>query len=782
MKKFLLLCFLAIASLQSFSSCPSGSSEIIVYIVPDSWYYEVSWTITDINGQIVASGDSSESDTLCFPIGACSVFTIHDSYGDGISAPGGFYLYVDGVLSFSGSNFGTSTQTSFNCPPGSFCTSPIQLTYGIHSAPYDNTWYVFTPDTTGTYFINTCGFNNCNTRIWMYQGCPAPPYQEGVQGTFAFNDSSSCGEQAALNAILMAGNTYYIRIGDTNDSCTSNVDFEFTYTGGIRGCTDLNACNYNPMATEDDSSCIYYPSPLCAGPDLKIDSMEFVNSLHLSSTTAGTCDVAEGCVLGYGTRNVLEFTSRIHNVGTLDFYIGNQSTQPGMFNLVNCHGHAHYEGYGDYRLFDSNGNLVPAGHKNGYCVIDVGCPTGVGQYSCGNMGISHGCYDQYGAGTQCQWIDITDVPTGDYRVAVIINSKHLPDAMGHYETNYVNNATQACIHIENNPPAAPTFNFLPNCTPYVDCAGLPGGNAEADCNGVCGGPTVFGDVYQSNTLDSQDTYTYLDLLQQQAPASTCNDLNHDSALTVYDAALVNWCRRSGPLHPGGSAHNHCNFPRNILNPNETIMLSISNVNFNAGYVDVQIVNPTSNVSAYQFTMSGITISSVVSLINPNNFPVDARFIAATNEVVAISLEDSSIVRFSPPHPLIRIYFSAITDTAICISKITDVVNSNAERVMTVITGNCYAAIPTGISQVVSRPDLVVIPNPATDRALIHLNDNSSHISSIHIMDMSGKMFEVPMNYSKDNWYEMNLENLPGGVYMITTSGSKGISTTKLVKY
>jgi hypothetical protein len=266
------------------------------------------------------------------------------------------------------------------------------------------------------------------------------------------------------------------------------------------------------------------------------------------------------------------------------------------------------------------------------------------------------------------------------------------------------------------------------------------------------------------------------------PATTCNDLNRDSALTVYDAALINWCRRSGPLHPAGSTHNHCNFPRNIVNPAESVILSISNVDFTGNYIDVQMVNPNSNIAAYQFSVSGVTISSVVSLVNPVQFPADVRYISGTNEVIAISLQDSSILRSNTPQALVRIYFSAVTDTLICISHVTDMVNSAAERVLTVIAGNCFAATVTSVPSVAPKAELVLIPNPAHDRALIHLNESNYNINDLQIMDMTGKTFNVPTGFSKDSWFEISLENLPRGVYIITVKGASGRDAIKLVRY
>lgn len=777
-RKHLLLVTIILFSTKIFAACSAGLSEVIVKIIPDNYPAEVSWTVTDGLGNIVAHGDSSASDTICIPAASCHFFTIYDTFGDGIISPGGYWLYVDGVLIGNGSAFGATAQYTFNCPPGSYCSNPIPLANGSHTAQFDDTWYDYTPAVSGTYLLNTCGLNTCDTKIWVYGSCPPYPYSESVQGTFAFNDDYNCGVQAVLNVILFAGSHYLIRIGDNLDSCSGSVVFDFSYVGPVRGCMDINACNYNPLASQDDSSCVYFPSPLCNGPDLRLDSTIFVQSLSLQSHYAATCDVDEGCVTGYGIRNVISFTSHIDNVGTQDFFIGNSTTQPGMFNTNNCHGHAHYEGYGDYRLFDSNNNLVPAGHKNGYCILDL---CGHGQYTCGNMGISAGCYDAYDSGTQCQWIDITDVPSGDYRIAVIINSKHLPDALGRYETNYINNAVQICMHIVHNPGGVPVYTLLPNCAPYIDCLGVPGGNSELDCNGICNGPGIFGDMFQDGVLDSQDVSAYLNILQSVLPAANCNDLNSDNKLSIYDAALVNWCRHGNPLHPGGSTHNHCNFPRNILNPNDLVGLSISNVDFNNNYVDVEILNPLANVKAYQFKMSGITISSVVSLASPIDFPVEVRFIADSNEVFAISLEDSSLQRSNIGQALVRIYFSAITDTEICIFSITDIVNQDAERTMTNIFGNCYASEITSIPALMKQADLVLLPNPAKDRAFIHLSDEAGSISELIVMDVSGKIYSVPRQIIKGSWYELNLQDLPSGVYIVRLRNNKSYGATRFIK-
>jgi hypothetical protein len=775
----LIALFLSCSSFKASAACTSGFSEIIIKIIPDNWPEETTWTLVDIDGNPLASGNYI-GDTICVPSNSCVMFSIFDSFGDGIPT-GGYWVYVDGVQVTNGNLFGYHASYAITCPAGTWCFLPIPLTaFGNYSAGFDNTWYVYNCTATGIYNITTCGLNTCNTKIWIYTNCPIAPYNEGPAGAEAYNDDAGCGLQADMNVMFVAGQTYYIRIGDNANDCPGTINFSFSYTGPVPGCTDITACNYDPFAQVENGSCIYYPNPLCAGPDLAFDSAVFVNTLFIDSVTALTCDVDEGCLLGYGSRYVIKFDSKIRNIGTLPYVIGNYTANPEMFNLNNCHGHAHYEGYGDYRLFDMSGNIIPAGHKNGFCVEDV-CGTGV--FHCSNMGISVGCFDEYSVGTQCQWIDITDVPDGDYRMAVVINPQHLADAMGHQEINYINNAAQICIHIHRDTVNhVPSFTVLPICAPFTDCFGFPGGAAVVDCEGTCNGPAVFGDVHTDSHLDSLDIPTYMDIIQDGTyPPSSCNDLNADGNLTVYDAVLANWCIHNGnAIHPGGGMHSHCQFPRNIFNPNDTAGLFISAANFNQQYIDVALNSTYTNISGFQFTMSGITIQSVVSLVDPNAFPADIRFTTSTNEVIAVSPVDSFIHRSITPIMLCRIYYNAVTDTVICISHITDLINSDAERIVANIEGGCIESPSTGISSVMKSVALAVIPNPATVKAFVHV-DLGISAKEINVYDLNGKLFEIQPEYLRDNWYSMDLHNLPQGVYMIRVDKKDLHGIARLIK-
>jgi len=775
MKKCILalILFVLACQIKVDAACTPGFSEIIVVIIPDTWPNETSWNITDNNGVILASG-LSVGDTVCVPTSTCAIFTINDTFGDGIYAPGGYWVYVDGNLAATGNSFGYTAQHPIGCPPGMFCTSSLPLSYGTFTAGFENTFYSVTPPVTGTYNLTTCGLNTCDTKIWVYSTCSGQMLDEGPPGTYAFNDNAACGLQANLNVVLLAGQTYYVRIGDNINDCPGTIDFTFSYVGPITGCTNPLACNFNTMATVDDGSCVFYPDPLCAGPDLKFDSVAFVSSMSLMTINASGCDVDEGCVTGYGTRYVISFSSKIDNIGTLDYYIGNPSGNPTMFNTVNCHGHAHYEGYGDYRLYDINNNLIPVGHKNGFCVIDL---CGFGQYTCGNMGISVNCYDIYGAGTQCQWVDITDVPDGQYRLAIIVNSHHLPDAMNHYEINHANNAVQVCIQITRNLAGVPSYTLLPACSPFVDCMGIPGGAAMLDCNGICAGPGMYGNINGDLVLDTVDVEDYVNLMESNmGTATTCNDLNGDGELTVYDAALALWCVNTPHHpHPAGSNFNDCNFPHNILNPYDSTGLAIADVNFTAGYVDIELSTITADIKAYQFTMHGINVTSVVSLSDPVEFPVEMRRVGTTNEIFALSILDSALARSNSPQLLCRIFFSAVTDTIICIEEIKEIINQDFERTVTYIYGGCRNTTTTGLVTLQSHFAVALIPNPVTNIAYLQL-PHDVNPETVEIMDMTGRITQIEVT-NKSNTYTIDLSAYSSGLYTvrIKAKGQTGVA-------
>ena len=192
-------------------SCVGEGIAIDISITTDIYPEEITWTLTDSLGGIVASGGPYDTDnvtideTVCVGDG-CYTFTMSDSFGDGIYAPGGYTLTVDGVALASGGDYGDGESTDFCTDNLNFgCTDPTACNYDAE-AGIDN---------------GTCDFS-CNG-CTLPAACNYDPDATIDDGSCLFNDD--CGV-----------------CGGDNSSCG--------------GCTDPEACNYDADATLDDGSCI----------------------------------------------------------------------------------------------------------------------------------------------------------------------------------------------------------------------------------------------------------------------------------------------------------------------------------------------------------------------------------------------------------------------------------------------------------------------------------------------------------------------------------------------
>ncbi|MEO1271300.1 MAG: lysyl oxidase family protein, partial [Myxococcota bacterium] len=175
------------------------------------------------------------------------------------------------------------------------------------------------------------------------------------------------------------------------------------------------------------------PAECPTGVDLTIDAQYLEDTVYIDyiNVAENDCLIQERCVAGSGQRKLIRFGTRIANIGNEDLILGSPSDGGEYWHYDECHSHYHYEAYAAYQLYDLNADtLLDIGSKNGFCVIDIGVydpnlvQTSDGRcrgYSCSNQGITAGCQDTYSASLQCQWIDVTGLPDGDYDVIVITN-------------------------------------------------------------------------------------------------------------------------------------------------------------------------------------------------------------------------------------------------------------------------------------------------------------------------------------------------------------------------
>lgn len=232
-------------------------------------------------------------------------------------------------------------------------------------------------------------------------------------------------------------------------------------------------------------------------PDITVDSDALSRNLQFAMQyfPANSCELTEQCVRAPGWRRLLMFSTLTTNQGDADLVLGTSSSGNPNFMYNACHNHYHFQGYADYQLLTSDGGVAAMGHKQSFCVEDLvrvvddpATPRNPRYNNCGYsggvQGIQRGWADDYYPDLPCQWIDVTDVPAGSYRVRVTINGMHR-----FTESNYDNNSAEVTVTI----PAS--FDLVASNPPTRACTATdPEQGVGRDC-----GWRVFDTVGQQCT-------------------------------------------------------------------------------------------------------------------------------------------------------------------------------------------------------------------------------------------------------------------------------------------
>jgi hypothetical protein len=161
-------------------------------------------------------------------------------------------------------------------------------------------------------------------------------------------------------------------------------------------------------------------------PDLVLlgDMMKDTIEITTAAFAPTDCEVLEACVELPGVRRLLRFDTVTANLGDADLVVG-VPPAPGvsddLFTWSPCHGHHHVTGYASYTV---RGGAIALGRKQSFCLHDVQAiePTSGNNYDCTKQGISAGWADVYPRSLPCQFIDITDLPSGTYTLEVEVNA------------------------------------------------------------------------------------------------------------------------------------------------------------------------------------------------------------------------------------------------------------------------------------------------------------------------------------------------------------------------
>lgn len=214
------------------------------------------------------------------------------------------------------------------------------------------------------------------------------------------------------------------------------------------------------------------------------------------------CAIVEGCVDGPGWRRLLRFATWTPNTGTADLYLGPPEDTVDHFVYSECHDHYHFESYAAYELRDEGGAVVATGHKQAFCLLDFYRYPGTEErglvYDCDDQGIQRDYQDVYGTDLDCQWVDVTDVAPGDYRLFIELNSEHVL-----LESDYDNNTAEVPVAIPEDVDvdvtaacAEPLSGDARDCGWVRDSerACTPGATVTLACSGACGLGSCRGDT------------------------------------------------------------------------------------------------------------------------------------------------------------------------------------------------------------------------------------------------------------------------------------------------
>ena len=300
MKKLLLLLLIPFSLFSQ--------KNLVVHLTTDNYPSETYWiifkdtiygdTIAMVNAGHYTSANTSYTDTVVLADSLTDItFLIRDTYGDGMMAPGKFFVSIceDTVISVPTPNFQNGmfwNRSIPNClpnpppPPLGPCV-PTMININLDQFTDETTWDV--KDTMGNILISGGPYPNAPDYEPQYIPTCLPTgvlrftiydtYGDGLAGSqWGGNDGSyyliQCGDTLVYGTVPNFGtDSTHVFISDT---CIPPPP--------VPGCMDDNYVEFNPAATVSDSSCATLKIYGC------IDSTMFNYD-----STANTMDYIDSC-------------------------------------------------------------------------------------------------------------------------------------------------------------------------------------------------------------------------------------------------------------------------------------------------------------------------------------------------------------------------------------------------------------------------------------------------------------------------------------------------------
>jgi hypothetical protein len=193
----------------------------------------------------------------------------------------------------------------------------------------------------------------------------------------------------------------------------------------------------------------------CPAPDLALSvAVDFQPRFEDRFFGEDDCSLQK-CLSGRGARRLLSFSLNLANRGDAPMILTLRDA-PGVKHVA-CDGSLFLDGFLRYDLFDAQGVRRSSGVGDVAltCQRDLTAQS-TSPFDCNTLGLEARSYRTFAGGSDCQWVDITTVPPGQYTLRMSIN------ADGQLaESDLANNVLERQVVISPSDPLAPCVDEVP---------------------------------------------------------------------------------------------------------------------------------------------------------------------------------------------------------------------------------------------------------------------------------------------------------------------------------
>ena len=304
--KFSKLMFSVVTAL-AFTVSTAFATTVNITVNTANWGSEVSWDLTDGSGAILASGSgygnyATSVTTITAPDG-CYNMNMYDSFGDGWN--GGTYSITDsasGQIYATGGLTGGAYGTDVVCWGPLGCTDPNATNYDANAIVDDGSCAYASSTSVTLTMVDSWGDGwNGNTFVLTNSAGIAVMTSTLATGSLGYDYGTLPDD---CYSITCGGGSFASEVSWTlTDDATGNIlaSGGSPYTGAspafclpaVFGCTDVNASNYDPLATVDDGSCTY--------PCIASDTTESFEASSLGAWTNASTNTVDWTINTGGT-------------------------------------------------------------------------------------------------------------------------------------------------------------------------------------------------------------------------------------------------------------------------------------------------------------------------------------------------------------------------------------------------------------------------------------------------------------------------------------------------